>query len=95
VHPLAQHVLQFFAHEHLPAELAEVVEPFQTLASTVADGPDNPETTAALRKLLEAKDCAVRAVVADLAPGGGHLPQGGMAFNDTGRSEAVLSPDAS
>ncbi len=39
-----------------------VSEPFYTLAHKVAaKSPDNPETTVALRKLLEAKDAAVRA----------------------------------
>lgn len=74
-HPATEHVLQFFAHGHLPAELAEVAKLFASLAERVADGPANPETTVALRKLLEAKDCAVRAVVADLAPGKGVLPK--------------------
>jgi hypothetical protein len=41
-------MLQFFGYSHLPESLQSIL-------------PRNPERTAALRKLLEAKDCAVRA----------------------------------
>ncbi|WP_460990859.1 hypothetical protein, partial [Staphylococcus aureus] len=56
-------VLQFFAYDHLPQHLQEVSKPFCELAEKVADGPQNAESTVALRKLLEAKDAAVRAVL--------------------------------
>lgn len=57
-------LLQFFEYSHLPSHLAEVSKPFCDLAhSIVRDLPSNPERTVALRKLLEAKDCAVRAVL--------------------------------
>lgn len=55
-------MLQFFQFAHLPAHLQEVSKPFCTLAEQIVDNlPRNPERSAALRKLLEAKDCAVRA----------------------------------
>lgn len=55
-------MLQFFKFDHLPAHLQEHSKPFSDLANhLVASLPRNPERTAALRKLLEAKDCAVRA----------------------------------
>ena len=55
-------ILQFFAYKHLPEHLQEVSSEFCTLAEwVVADLPRNPERTVALRKLLEAKDAAVRA----------------------------------
>jgi len=55
-------VLQFFACSHLPAHLQDVSKPFGDLAATIAATlPRNPERTVALRKLLEAKDAAVRA----------------------------------
>lgn len=58
-------LLQFFSYEHLPAHLQKVSRPFGELAQTLADTlPPNAERTTALRKLLEAKDCAVRAVIA-------------------------------
>ena len=55
-------ILQFFAYAHLPAHLADVSRPFCELANHVVQMlPRNPERTVALRKLLEAKDAAVRA----------------------------------
>ena len=60
-----EHILQFFAWDHLPPELQAVSSPFAQLAHTmVEDLPRNPERTVALRKLLEAKDAAVRAKLA-------------------------------
>jgi hypothetical protein len=56
--------LQFFAYKHLPEHLQVVSQPFGDFAEIIVDTlPDNPERTMALRKLLEAKDCAVRAVL--------------------------------
>lgn len=64
MHPAIQHVLKFFAYEHLPEKLRAVSKPFGDLAQEVAArAPDNQETTVALRKLLEAKDAAVRAAL--------------------------------
>jgi hypothetical protein len=55
-------LLQFFKFEHLPPHLQEVSRPFCATAEWVVQNlPCNPERTVALRKLLEAKDCAVRA----------------------------------
>jgi len=57
-------MLQFFTYEHLPQHLQDVSKPFCELAEKIVKGlPSNPERTAALRKLLEAKDCAVRALL--------------------------------
>jgi hypothetical protein len=57
-------ILQFFTFAHLKPELAVVSSPFWDLAcKIVAMVPRNPERTVALRKLLEAKDAAVRAAV--------------------------------
>ena len=54
---------------HLPAHLQAVSAPFAVLAdSLVAELPRNPERTVALRKLLEAKDAAVRARLAKDEP---------------------------
>lgn len=59
------HILQFFKWSHLPIDLQAVSVPFHTMAEAiVAQLPVNYERTAALRKLLEAKDCAVRAAIA-------------------------------
>lgn len=60
-----EHIVQFFAFDHLPPHLREVSAPFAKLADiVVANLPRNPERTVALRKLLEAKDAAVRAKLA-------------------------------
>jgi hypothetical protein len=60
-----EHIIQFFAYEHLPPHLQAVSKPFGELAAgIIATLPRNPERTVALRKLLEAKDAAVRALVA-------------------------------
>lgn len=56
----AQKLLRWFDTEHLRPELAAIVEPFGLVAKTVADATVGPEGTTAVRKLIEAKDCAVR-----------------------------------
>ena len=59
---MTEPILQFFAYEHLPENLQQVSAPFAKLAYVTIDRlPRNPERTVALRKLLEAKDAAVRA----------------------------------
>lgn len=63
-HPAVEHLLQFFGYAHLPPHLAEASKPFCELAHKIAaDTPSSPEKTVALRKLMEAKDCAVRCFV--------------------------------
>lgn len=60
-----EHILQFFNCAHLPLPLFAVTRPFKMLAETIVETlPRNHERTVALRKLLEAKDAAVRAAVA-------------------------------
>jgi hypothetical protein len=55
-------LLQFFDYLHLPDHLAVISQEFAALADDmVRELPRNQERTACLRKLLEAKDCAVRA----------------------------------
>lgn len=57
-------ILDFFKYDHLPEPLRKVSEPFCELAHKIVNElPKNPERTVALRKLLEAKDCAVRALI--------------------------------
>jgi len=54
-------MLQFFVYIHLPARLQEISQPYCELANKIVnDYPMNPERTVTLRKLLEAKDAAVR-----------------------------------
>ena len=55
-------MLQFFVYSHLREDLQPVSQAFAELANEIAATlPRNPERTVCLRKLLEAKDCAVRA----------------------------------
>lgn len=62
----SQQLLRFFKSGHLPADLQAVAQPVEKLAQHVeAFIPDGPEKTAGLRKLLEAKDCFVRAALPD------------------------------
>ena len=56
-------ILQFFHYAHLPARLQPSAKVLADAAVAIAMGPRNPERTVALRKLLEAKDAAVRAHV--------------------------------
>lgn len=64
-HQSTTHLLGYFTYDHLPPHLAAISEPFANLADDVVSRlPDGPELTAGLRKLLEAKDCMVRAAVA-------------------------------
>jgi len=61
---MQSNLVQFFEYAHLPPHLQVVSAPFGELAKKLdAELPGNPEKTVALRKLLEAKDCAVRAVL--------------------------------
>lgn len=61
-------MMKWFKYDHLPERFQEVSKEFHKLAHVVRDNIEpGPERTVALRKLLEAKDAAVRAVV---SPGG-------------------------
>jgi len=57
-------IIKFFSYEHLPSMLQDVSKPVCDLAVQM-DGllQDGAEKQAGLRKLLEAKDCFVRAVL--------------------------------
>lgn len=59
---MANPIMQFFTYAHLPERLQVVSKPIGDLARQI-DGtlPDCAEKSAGLRKLLEAKDCFVRA----------------------------------
>ena len=63
-----ERMLKWFEYAHLPDHLQDVSRPFGELAAHICTALDpGPERTVALRKLLEAKDAAVRA---KLHPGG-------------------------
>ena len=60
--------IQFFKFDHLPAHLQALSQPFAEFAVSLLEKlSESPERTEVIRKLLEAKDCAVRAHVFDLA----------------------------
>jgi len=65
---MIEHIEQFFEYTHLPERLQKVAAPFCELAKALVHPttglPRNPERSVALRKLLEAKDAAVRAALA-------------------------------
>lgn len=63
-HPSTASIVRFFAWAHLPTHLQAISRPVGLLAlEMVAALPDGPELTAGLRKLLEGKDCFVRAAL--------------------------------
>lgn len=64
-HMSVQHFKQLFDYQHLPEGLQHVSAPFKTLAEDLLNLGDGPELSACLRKLLEAKDCAVRQALQD------------------------------
>lgn len=63
-HPATRHLMQLFSYEHLQPDLREVSKQCSDLAHAMFEQiPDSPELTIGLRKLLESKDCFVRAAV--------------------------------
>lgn len=55
-------IMRHFAYGHLPPHLQAVSKPIGDLAQAMDEKlPAGPEKSAGLRKLLEAKDCLVRA----------------------------------
>lgn len=57
-----EEIFKFFEYEHLPPHLQEVSKVFCDAALWMKENLDpSAERSAGLRKLLEAKDCAVRA----------------------------------
>lgn len=63
MHQATRDILRFFDYAHLPPKLAAISKPLCELAHYMAASLDGAELTAGLRKLLEAKDCFVRAAV--------------------------------
>jgi len=57
-------IIKFFSYEHLPLKLQTVSKSLGDLARKMDEElPDGAEKSAGLRKLLEAKDCLVRAAL--------------------------------
>ena len=76
-HPGVVSILQHFEYGHLPEPLMQLSRLYRELAEATLAlvQTDDPELTAALRKLLEAKDCAVRAYRVDLKARHGSAPE--------------------
>lgn len=63
-HETTEPIMKYFHYQHLPEKLQLVSKPFHDLAhGMICNLPRNAERSAGLRKLLEAKDCAVRATL--------------------------------
>lgn len=61
---MPERMMQFFAYENMSVDWQAQLKPFHDLASIMVETlPSNPERTAGLRKLVEARDCAVRAAL--------------------------------
>lgn len=65
MHPATAEILKFFEYDHLPDRLQKISKPFHDLAWSLVDEHQlaGAELTTGLRKLLEAKDCVVRAAL--------------------------------
>lgn len=65
MHAATADVLRYFVYDHLPeGPLRDTSEEFSALATIMAHSlPETAQTTRCLQKLLEAKDCAVRAAL--------------------------------
>lgn len=61
--------IQYFGYAHLPEQLQKISKPLSDLAHLMEETlPDGPEKSAGMRKLLEAKDCFVRAALITKEP---------------------------
>jgi len=63
-HPATVNLARYFDFAHLPEPLQTISAYSHHLAEAmIRELPDGPELTTGLRKLLEAKDCFVRAAL--------------------------------
>lgn len=61
--PKREPIMTYFSYDHLPEPLQVISRPFSEIAEFVHMLPAGAERATALRKILEAKDCAVRAAL--------------------------------
>ncbi len=73
MHPSTEEKLRYFEYAHLPEPLQEISKTFHDLAHKYAVILDGNQLTLGLQKLIEAKDCMVRAA----------LPKEGRAYIGT------------
>jgi hypothetical protein len=71
LHPSIVEKLEHFEHDHLAEPLKNIVQYAGNFAHWLADNVEShPQLTIALQKLIEVKDAAVRARVAELKAAG-------------------------
>lgn len=59
-----ERMMKWLSYEHLPPEVQEIVQTYHNVGMFICHTiPAGPERTVALRKLVESKDCAVRASI--------------------------------
>ena len=63
MHASTKSLLRYFRYHDLPEPIQSVATQCAALAAYMAVEADGPEVTAGLRKLLEAKDCFLRAML--------------------------------
>lgn len=70
MHPSIPALLKYFEYSHLPDRLQEVARPFHKLAHALANDlggiteiGGGAQLNRSIQKLLESKDCAVRAAL--------------------------------
>lgn len=90
---MASSILDFFKFEHLPQKLMEASRPFCELAAQVdsIETRHQAEKATALRKLLEAKDAAVRCMLPVLVA---VLALGALFFPSLALAQEVAQPPA-
>jgi len=70
-HPATVHLARFFTFDHLPEPMRTISAYSYHLAEAmIRELPDGTELTTGLRKLLEGKDCFVRAALPPDGEGG-------------------------
>lgn len=80
LHPTTYEVLKYFNYQHLPPHLQDISKACHDLMVQMVNSlPCNPQLTRGLHKLLEAKDCFVRANVKPGDHCGTHV-EGGETF---------------
>lgn len=83
-HPAVENILRWLRQiDHLPPHLKDVARSFRDVGVDMATTFDGPEVGAGLRKLVEAKDCFVRAAVDQLGDGTERVT--GVAVQDSQR----------
>lgn len=93
-HESTRQVARWFEYGHLPPAAASGSELCADLATQMVELlPDSPELTAGLRKLLEAKDCFVRAAIAAAEQAAAEQAAAGEDDSDVWDAEVVDEPE--